>query len=65
MFGLAILEKALLILAASLGHELTYLPGLVGSLGSAGCIPYRRLWDLGGRKNWSMCSPPGSDDLEG
>ena len=54
MFGLAIPGKELLILAASLGQVLTYLPGLEGSLGSAGCIPYQRLWDFGGSKNWSM-----------
>ena len=48
---LAILLKALFILAALFGQVLTYFPGLVGSLGAAGCMPYHLLWDLGGRKN--------------
>ena len=42
--------KALLSFAASFGHVVTYFPGLEMSLGSAGCIPYHLVCDLGGRR---------------
>ena len=41
----AIHPKELLSLAASFGQ------GLVGSLDSAGCVPYHLLFKFGGQKN--------------